>query len=223
MAFIPLTALPRSAATNSFAAKTSLPRRRPAHVSRTAPSMVLTEKAKTAALTPRAKQLQSYIQCHKSLFRAGEDFSATAATLFRKNDTARVLTPLDELATNANMLPGGPVAATILVHIEEIENKISEAAAQLDEVVQSVFQRNVRLLVRVVSYGIAAGSADYMHENNVGIMRLLNQELGIESTFVESTLLAVRDLILERHTESSLIELTTECFDSLIHEMSKAI
>ncbi|CAN8073482.1 unnamed protein product [Agarophyton chilense] len=185
--------------------------------------MITTERAKNAVLSQRASQLQSYIQCHKSLFRPGNEFSSTTATLFRKNDTARTLTPLDELATNAQMLPGGSVAATILVHIEDIEKMISEMAVHLNEAIKPVFESNMRLLTRIVSYGIAAGSADFVHKNNAGIMKLLHEEVGIETPLVESTLYAVRDLILERHTESQHVDLTNACFNVVIQEICEVL
>ncbi|PXF41822.1 hypothetical protein BWQ96_08470 [Gracilariopsis chorda] len=181
--------------------------------------MVTTERERTATLSRRAAKLQSYLRGHKSILRPGEGFSSTTATLFRKNDTALLLTPLEELATNAHMLPGGSVAATIFVSQEQISTMMQDLSDGMAEDKAAVFQSSMAQLVRIISYGIAAGSLDFVHENNIGIMNLLHKEVGLEAQVLHSALRQVRDFIVQQVTEPDLVQLTNDCFEVVVQKL----
>lgn len=226
MAFITLSPLSTTRSGSSFAQSNgALARRRPARTpspvapSRQLPSMVTTERKRTVKLSHRAEKLQSYLRCHKSILRPGDGFSSTTATLFRKNDTALLFTPLDELATNAHMLPGGSVAAVMFVSQEQISTMMQDLSSDMPEDKASVFQSSMAQLVRIVSYGIAAGSLDFIHENNIGIMNLLHKEVALEAKVLHSALGQVRDFIVQQVTEPDLVQLTNDCFDVVVQKL----
>lgn len=195
---------------------------RPLHappLPRAAPRMIAAEPATATELSLHAIQLQSYVRGHKSIFRPGRGFNSTTITLFRKNDTGRSYTPLEELSTNAAMLPGGAVAAQMLMKHDELLRVALAAAVETapeisrDDTLQDVFNHDVTFMLRVISYGAACQASDFIHENNMGLMKLLHAEVGIPHSAISNAILAVKKEILQTINEQHLILSTAECFD----------
>lgn len=190
----------------------------------TQPRMVAVEPTKTGTvLSQHAQDLMSYVRGHKSIFRAGEDFDSTQVTLFRKNDTGRSFTPLDELATNAHVLPGGSVAAMLLVQKDEF-TKIALSAIEKqsphimdDDTLYGILEYDLIVLLRTISYGAACQVTDFIHDNNMGVMKMLHDEAGIPKDSIPTAIIAVKEAVLSQIAEADLIDSTGQCFD-VVHD-----
>lgn len=187
--------------------------------------MIATEPTTSTEISSTAKYLLSYLRGHKSIFRAGDGFNSTQATLFRKSDTSRLFTPLEELATNAHVLPGGSVAALFIVKEEDTVQQAVDAAktrlgAQFSDVVLRVLEFDLRYMLRVISYAVACQSVDFMHHNNWGIMKMLHAEVGISPEADVAGLIKAKEVVLAQITEPHLVEPTAACFDVVINFMS---
>lgn len=188
--------------------------------------MIAAEPKAPTKLSKRATELLSYLGAHKSIFRPGTGFNSGTATFFRKNDTGRSFAPLDELATNAHLLPGGPVAASMLVQIDDLIETCYQSALsnfpalEADQVLKDIFQNDVRSLLRIVSYGAACQTTDFIHENNLGMLKLLHEELGFPTGLVADAVRVAKDEVLNQVNDASLVENTAECFDVVIAFMS---
>lgn len=196
-------------------------------IRRPTPRMIATEPQKTSTeLSVRALELLSYVRGHKSIFNPGVGFNSTQATLCRKNDTAYAFTPLEELATNAYMLPGGSVAAFMVVQEEELVDVATKAAfktaktIQNDEKLSEIVSYDFRSIIRVVSYGSACKSVDFIHANNLGMMKMLHKEVGIPAEADVTGLEAAKEAVLAQITDSTLVDSTAACFDTVIAFMS---
>eukprot|EP00177_Eucheuma_denticulatum_P003857 GFKZ01006982.1.p2 GENE.GFKZ01006982.1~~GFKZ01006982.1.p2 ORF type:complete len:225 (+),score=41.80 GFKZ01006982.1:255-929(+) len=219
MAFITPVALPRRSLPSSRSTRSP---RMIATEPTTTPSTKATPPSTATDLSTVATTLLSYVRGHKSIFRPGRGFNSTHATLFRKNDTGRLLTPLDELATNAHVLPGGSVAAVMLVQEEDIVTKALAAMGgeigglETGSVVSEILEFDLRYMLRVISYGIASGSEDFLHENNWGMMKMLHREVGIAVAVDVKGLRVARDVVVSHVSDQALADLTTRCFDVVI-------
>lgn len=198
--------------------------RRPHH--RAATRMIATEPMTDVStkteLSDQALVLISYIRGHKTVFQPGEGFISTTTTLFKKNDTAHTFTPLDELETNKHVLPGGEVAAFMVSQKDDLMSTALQAAERIksissDDVLLDIFQYDMFALLRVISYAVASGSMDFLHENNVNIMKLLHEDVGIPPSVVPSALNAVKDFVLANISDSTVAKSTATCFD-IVHE-----
>lgn len=189
--------------------------------------MIATEHQQTATeLSIKARELLSYVRGHKSIFRPGQGFNSTQVTLFRKNDTGRCFTPLDELATNARMLPGGSVAAFMVVQEDQlVETAVNAAYAvadniKSDDTLTEIISFDLRYLLRVISYGAATKSTNFIYENNLGMMKMLHREVGLPSVADVAGLKAAKDAVIAQITDSSLVDSTAACFDVVIEFLS---
>lgn len=180
------------------------------------------ERAATAPeLSDKAKGLMAYVRGHKSIFRPGTGFNSITATLFRKNDTGRMLTPLEELATNAHVLPGGSVAAMILVQESEIiKRSADEMIADIGEEHREMVEYDVGYMLRVISYGIASGSSDFVHDNNWGMLKMLHREVGIDGSVDVKGVEKMRETVLGEVKEEGIIGIVNACFDRAVELMS---
>lgn len=188
--------------------------------------MVATEPATTTTtLSLKARELLSYVRGHKSIFHPGDGFTATHCALFRKNDTGRCFTPLVELATNAHMLPAGSVAAMMVVQEDSLVETAVEAVFEKypmlrdDETLLEIVSFDLRYLLRVISYGAACQSTDFIHTNNIGMMKMLHEEVGFPVNADQIGLNAARKAVLSQ-SDSAFLDTTTACFDVVINHLS---
>lgn len=179
---------------------------------------VLEEATKTE-LSDRAITLISYIRGHKSVFQPGRGFTAASTTLFKKNDTARQFTSMEELVTNDYTLPGGQIAAIMVDQKDDLLLTAMDAAesvmpsAKTDETIIDILHYDISALLRAISYGAACQSLDFLHENNVNMMKALHDEAGIPSIVVPTAINAVKDVVLEQVSDRIVAETTAVCFD----------
>lgn len=229
MAFITVTPVVSRSAATTLAPRSQRPQR-PSRRPSAAPRMIATESVSESVasttttktvLSDRAVQLLAYIRGHKSIFSPGEGFMATHLALFRKNDTGRSFTPLDELATNAHMLPGGSVAAMMLVQQDDLIAKGIEIAKTLvpnlaaDDVLTEILEYDIRTILRTISYGAACHSVNFIHENNMGMMKMLHQEIGIPDGTVTKVLSSLKDIVVSQISDDVLVAPTSDCFDAV--------
>lgn len=83
-------------------------------------------------------------------------------------------------------------------------------------VVAEILEFDLRYMLRVISYGVASGSHDFLHENNWGMMKMLHREVGIDVAVDVKGLQVARDVVLSHVKEEELLDLTTRCFDIVI-------
>lgn len=170
-------------------------------------------------LSDNALVLMSYIRGHKSIFRPGKGFTSTTTTLFKKNDTARLFTPMDELETNKAVLPGGEVAGFMVSRKDDLMSTALQAAESVsssissDDVLLDIFKYDMTALLRAISYGVATGSSEFLHENNITIMKLLHDDVGISELVIPSALNAVKDFIVANVSDPSVAKSTVNCFE----------
>lgn len=184
--------------------------------------MATTEAAGTGAkLSARARDLKGYLRAHKSIFRAGDGFASTQAILCRKNDTGRMLIPLDELQTNEPNLPGAGVARFMLEHHESLLEKACEAAfavqgeLKTDQVLKEIVQHDMALVYRVVSYAIAVSSSSFLHENNVAILAEFHREVGFTRDARNKGLESLSEAIVGAASDAEVAQNVSECFKML--------
>lgn len=190
----------------------------------------IVETSTKTELSDHALTLNSYIRGHKFVFQPGDGFSATTSNLFKKNDTARVFTPLDELETNDLHLPGRAVAAVMVSQKDALIDLALSAAedhlptARSDETMSDILSYNIDTLLRAISYGAACQSSDFLHLNNVGIMKLLHEDVSISHATISAALSAVKKYVLAHVSEvaddASVVESTAECFDIVIDALA---
>lgn len=228
MAFVPVVSLPSF---TGFRAPRTLPSSRlssslsPMRMIATEPSAPAVTVPAVTPLTPRAVELLSYIRGHKSIFRPGVGFNSTTITLFRKSDTGRLFTPPDELSTNAHVLPAVDVAAFIHDNNQEIvESGVAAVVAIMPEVdtddrLRDILHHNFKTILRAVSYAAAVQVFDFVHENNIGMMRMLHEELGVSSNTIATAVEAMRDIILTSVTDADLVKSTTTCFEIICEHL----
>lgn len=177
-------------------------------------------------LSPRAAELLSWVRAHKSIFSPGEGFTATHLALYRKNDTGRCLVPADELDCNAEMLPGVDVARSILENNEAILEKakadVLAVAPELkdeESPVTKIFWHDLAYFLRVVSYGVAVTSPDYIHANNLGMVKQLYGEIGLSQAAVDAGITSLKSSVVVDVSDAELKKSTAECFDVLANFM----
>jgi Phycobilisome protein len=136
------------------------------------------------------------------------------------------MVPEEELNTNARMLPGVEVARAMLLSKDEVVGKaIAEVSAAVpgiadDEVVAKIFFHDIAYFYRVLSYAVAVTSADFMHANNVGMVRALYAEIGLPDVAVTTALASLKASTLALTSDPSLAKSTASCFDALSAAMS---
>lgn len=200
-------------------------RRRPMAMVATAASPA-TDATSGAKLSLRARDLISYIRAHKSIFDPGEGFGSQVITLCRKNDTGRFFIPADELETNRALLPGAQVAEHILNQKAALIDAAAAAvfASQKDAgenpLVAEVVRHDLMYILRVVSYAIAAGSPNFVHENNLGMMKSLHAEIGLSSPAVVAGLKKLSDSIAAEAEMPDAKATTLRCFQIVTEFMS---
>lgn len=204
----------------------ALPSRRA--ISRRPPAMVATAAETDAALSDRALQLLSYVRAHKSIFLPGTGFTATTLALFRKNDTARCMVPADELDCNASLLPGVAVARGMLENAEESFEAAKAAALgaspelgkDSEKVVSDIFWHDLKYFARVLSYGIACGSPNYIHANNLGMVKQLYGEISLATGTVLIGIASLKQSTLKYATNAEEEKIVNDCFTSLMDFMA---
>lgn len=107
----------------------------------------------------------------------------------------------------------------------DIVRQASDAAKQragvkLPDVVMEVLEFDMRYMLRVISYGVACQSTDFIHRNNWGIMKMLHEEVGISTYADVAGLKKAKEVVLAQITEPNLVETTAACFDVVIDFMS---
>lgn len=190
-------------------------------------SSAQTEPVKTKVkLSRRAADLLGYIRGHKSVFQAGEGFKSTQAALCRKNDTGHFFIPKQELECNAEALPGKAVAEMILEKNAEIIEQAKEEAvksgpslADSKEIIDIV-EHDLSYLLRVISYGIACGSTNFIHANNMGIMKVLHKEIGVQGAPMIAGLKSMKGSVESGVNGATEKEITAACFDKVIEFMN---
>ena len=185
-----------------------------------------TESTRTSeALSLTARELMGYIRGHKSVFRAGEGFKSMHAALCRKNDTGRFFIPQEELETNAHMLPGKKAAEMILEErekiVEEAKEKVLKVVGKgISEEVVDIVVHDLMYLLRVISYGIAVCSTDFIHDNNMNIMKLLHKEIGVQGKGMTAGISCMKKFVeKELHTDEKVRKVAAACFDKVIKFM----
>jgi Phycobilisome protein len=174
-----------------------------------------------AALSDRAAELLSWVRAHKSIFSPGTGFTATHLALFRKNDTARCMVPAIELDCNAEMLPGVAVARAMLERADEIFEAAKAVvlkempALESEEAVAKIMYHDLRYFLRVTSYGIACGSPNFIHVNNLGIVKQLYAEIGLTDSTVQAGIASLKASVLADASSAEEMENVARCFDSL--------
>lgn len=165
-------------------------------------------------------ELLSWVRAHKSIFSPGIGFTATHLALYRKNDTGRCLVPADELDCNASMLPGVDVARSILENhdaiVEKAKADVLAVAPELEDEespITSIFWHDLAYFLRVVSYGIAVTSSDYIHANNLGMVKELYSEIGLSPAAVSTGINSLKSSVLADVSDAELKKSTSECFD----------
>lgn len=188
--------------------------------------MVATEQTERKyVVTTRAVELISYIRGHKSLFNPGQGFSSVQAALFRKNDTARIFVPEEEIVTNAQHLPGKHVLEIVLEDSDTIAEKGLQALCDIlpnvkdSEEVAAILKFDLLYVLRVVSYGASVKSTDFVHDNNIGIMNMVHEELEVAGAPVIAAVEAMRDYVVSRMSDNELIASTIACFDVVLDFM----
>jgi hypothetical protein len=203
------------------------PARAAAAARRPAPHMVATAAPSGAALSGRAEELLSWVRAHKSIFSPGAGFTATHLALYRKNDTARCMVPADELDCNADMLPGVEVARVMLekadATFEAAKAAVLKVAPELatEDAMAKIFWHDLRYYARVASYGIGCGSTDYLHANNLGMVRELYREIGLSGQAVQTGIATLKATVLEDVSDPAMASLVADCFDVLADSMAE--
>lgn len=181
------------------------------------------DTAKTTELSSHAIMLISFLRGHKSVFQPGEGFSATTSLLFKKNDTARLFTPQNELDINTVHLPGVSVASVMVAKQKEYVNLAVTTAdahmgtAESDSTISDILRYNFTALLRAISYGAACQLTDFVHMNNIGMMRMLHEDMGVAHATVAAALNAVKDEVLAVVADDAdVVKSTSICFDIII-------
>lgn len=180
-----------------------------------------------AVLSDQAIVLMSYLRGHKSVFLPGTGFKGSTAALFKKNDTAREFTPEDQLETNASLLPGAAVAGIMVRTSDTLISQAVETTMSVwtstkngsadeseQDIVADVLKYNYEALFRAVSYGAACQAVDYLHPDNIAMMKMLHEEVGIPATAVAAGIDAVRDTVVEQVDDDAVRESTVQCFNA---------
>lgn len=164
-------------------------------------------------LSAKATDLKSYIRAHKSIFYPGEGFLAMASALTRKNDTGRCLIPAVELETNAHILPGRVAAEYILNSAEElVKAAIEQVGADKGTQAEEIVTYDMNYVLRVTSYAVAVGSLNFIDANNLGMMRELHQEVGINAKRFSKAVANIGEKIAAAMEDQSVAENTKACF-----------
>lgn len=222
MAFVPALSLGLSTLGtrhNSLCRASQRRRAVRAHVPQMVATEPVTEASTSETLSERAMELMSYVRGHKSIFRPGVGFSSVSGTLCRKNDTARLLTPPDELETNAKELPGVSVARVIYDQADSLVNAAQNAAEDVypllasDEFLADIVRHDVSAVLRAISFGVAVQSKDFLHDNNSALMKALHDEVDIPGDAMVAALNTVRDTVLSQ-INNDLRDVTASCFQA---------
>lgn len=124
------------------------------------------------------------------------------------------------------MLPAGEVAAAMLVNVEDLLAIAEKTGIRIwqqlehDKLLNEIYVYDINYILRVISYGIATQSSDFIHSNNMGIMKLMHEEIGFPTGLISSALLDVKKAVLEDVNNASVVPKTAECFDVVIDFMS---
>lgn len=191
--------------------------------SRRSPVATATTKETAATATPNkveisrhARDLRGYLRAHKSIFNPGTGFLATTITLTRKNDTGRMLIPAVELETNSHVLPGRVSAEYILENndtlVETAANSVLSTVPNVSEQVAEIIRHDLAYILRVTSYAVAVQATDFVHDNNLAIMRELHNEVGVPTTSFCAALTTMSEQIISAVSDKSTAETTRECF-----------
>jgi Phycobilisome protein len=184
--------------------------------------MVAAPQAETGTvLSPEAIKLLSWVRAHKSIFSPGVGFTATHLALYRKNDTGRCMVPEIELDTNAHMLPGVDIARKMYIErVEVVDKAIADVSAAVpgladDTAIAKIFFHDIAYFYRVLSYAIAVTSVDYIHANNLGMVKALYADIGLSGKAVTTAIASLRASTLAFTSDPTLSESTAACFDVL--------
>lgn len=180
--------------------------------------MVVVSSAATSAaaaipLSEKAVDLKSYIRAHKSIFYPGKGFLAMASALTRKNDTGRCMIPSVELETNAHILPGRTAAEYLLNSREELVSAaIAEVGADKGSQAEEIVIYDMNYVLRVTSYAVAVGSVNFIDANNLGMMRELHKEVGINEKRFSKAIVNIGEKVAAVMDDKSVGDKTKECF-----------
>ena len=167
-------------------------------------------------LSRHARDLRGYIRAHKSIFSPGAGFLATTITLTRKNDTGRMLIPAVELETNAHVLPGRGGAEYILENndalVEKAVNTVLAAIPDVSDEVAEIVRYDLGYVLRVTSYAVAVQSTDFLHDNNLAIMRELHAEAKIPVSVFCEALIAMGEEVASTLSDEAIAATTRDCF-----------
>lgn len=124
------------------------------------------------------------------------------------------------------MLPGGSVAAFMLVQEDQLVDTAMNAAyaaadnVKSDDTLTEMLSFDLRYLLRVISYGAATKSTNFIHDNNLGMMKMLHDQVGLSAVADVAGLNAAKDAVIAQITDNSLVESTAACFDVVIDFLS---
>lgn len=188
------------------------------------PTMVAAAAPPSEELSYRASQLLSYVRAHKSIFSPGLGFTASHLALFRKNDTARCMVPAEELECNAALLPGVSVASAMAdvseTAFEDARKAVAAAQADMGEKVTAIIEHDLKYFARVVSYAVACGSDDFIHQNNMGMVRELYAEIGLETKAVLAGVESLRVSTMACASGAKEEKIVADVFVKLIEALS---
>jgi Phycobilisome protein len=179
------------------------------------------DTATDTVLSHRAAQLLGYLRAHKSIFSPGLGFKATHLALYRKNDTGKSLVPEDELVTNAAMLPGVDVARLMLQirdetleHAKEQVLAVAPAMAE-DATLANMLWFDLAYIFRVASYGIGVTSLNFIHEDNISMLKELYEEIGMPKVAVSTGINSLKEAVTSRVLDENLKQISSDCFDAI--------
>jgi hypothetical protein len=179
------------------------------------------DTATDTILSYRAAQLLGYLRAHKSIFSPGVGFKATHLALYRKNDTGKSLVPADELVTNAAMLPGVEVARLMLeIRDETLENAKEHVLAVAPSIAEDATLANLlwfdlAYIFRVASYGIAVTSLNFIHEDNINMLKEFYEEIGMPKIAISTGIKTLKEAVTSRVLDENLKQVSSDCFDAI--------
>lgn len=183
------------------------------------PTMVAAEER--VELTAKAQELLGYLRCHKSIFLPGVGFNSTTISLMRKNDTGKCVVPLDEIETNRSHLPGASAIEVVVKKEQEIVemgwNAAKKAGIKGGEPVEKIVKYDMTTFLRVISYAVGAQCTNYVHENNLLMVKMLYSELGVPSTNVAKGIEAMKKAVIADTKDQSVSGSTSDVFDVVIN------
>lgn len=165
-----------------------------------------TSVPKTDHMSRRAQALRAFLRSHKSLLRCGDGFHTEAANTCRKNDTALMFVPIEEIESyrGRRSFQGADVAAVITTNAEAIiEAGIAAARVNKEcyegknlatlsrtEAIEEQLANDMRDQLRIVSYAVLAQEenappVDFLHRRNVALLLELYHELGLDLSRVK--------------------------------------